>query len=205
VDYYTASSGHYSGAAVEHKKLVVSQFLQRLQPATAWDLGANTGEFSRLAADMGACTIAFDIDPAAVEINYLKVKENSEDNLLPLLMDFTNPSPSLGWHNRERQSLLERAPADVVMALALIHHLAISNNVPLALLANYLRDLGRWLIIEWVPKDDPQVQKLLASRLDIFSGYHIAGFEAAFGDYFKIHDKVLLKESPRVLYLMEKQ
>lgn len=203
-DYYVSSAGHYTPASIGHKKQVVGEFLQRIKPATAWDLGANTGEFSRLAAEMGACTLAFDIDPAAVEINYLKVKENGEGHLLPLVMDFTNPSPSLGWHNRERQSLLERAPADVVLALALIHHLAISNNVPLALLADYLNDLGTWLIIEWVPKDDPQAQKLLASRMDIFSEYHQEGFEAAFSGYFKIRDKIQLQDSPRVVYLMEK-
>jgi hypothetical protein len=202
-NYYTASSGHYSTQAFEHKKQLVSQLLVRLQPATAWDLGANTGEFSRLAATSGAFTLSFDIDPAAVEQNYLLVRQNQESRMLPLLMDFTNPSPSLGWHNRERYSLLERAPADVLLALALIHHLAISNNVPLPMLAGYLHDLGRWLIIEWVPKEDSQVQKLLASRQDIFPGYHQAGFEAAFAQYFTTHERLPIVESPRVLYLME--
>jgi hypothetical protein len=201
--YYAASSSHYSTQAFEYKKHLVSRLLGRLQPATAWDMGANTGEFSRLSAASGALTIAFDIDPAAVEQNYLLVRQNQETRLLPLIMDFTNPSPALGWHNRERHSLLERAPTDVVLALALIHHLAISNNVPLPMLAGYLRDLGRWLIIEWVPKEDSQVQKLLASRQDIFSDYHQAGFEAAFGKYFTIHEKMPIPESPRVLYLME--
>lgn len=204
-DYYVASSSHYSPVAFEHKKLVVSQFLERIQPSTAWDLGANTGEFSRLAAGKGALTIAFDIDPAAVEQNYLLGKQNKETQMLPLVMDFTSPSPALGWHNRERQSLFERAPADVLLAMALIHHLAISNNVPLPLLADYFYDLGRWLIIEWVPKDDSQVQKLLASRQDIFSGYNVEGFEAAFGGHFSIREEVPLQDSHRVLYLMERK
>lgn len=204
-DYYVASASHYSPASFQHKKQVVSQFLERIQPAIAWDLGANTGEFSRLAAEKGVYTIAFDIDPAAVEQNYLLVKQNNETHLLPLVMDFTNPSPSLGWHNRERHSLPERAPTDVLLALALIHHLAISNNVPLPLLAGYLNELGRWLIIEWVPKDDSQVQKLLASRQDIFSNYHQEAFEAGFNAYFTIHEKVALQDSPRILYLMERK
>ena len=202
-DYYQSSSGHYSPLAFEHKKRLVNQFLEHLQPGTAWDLGANTGEFSRLAAARGALTIAFDIDPAAVEQNYQLVKQNQESHMLPLVMDFTNPSPSLGWHNRERHSLLERAPADVLLALAVIHHLTISNNVPLPMLAGYLHDLGHWLIIEWVPKEDSQVQKLLTSRQDIFSGYHQEGFEAAFGEYFSIHEKMTIPDSPRLLYLME--
>jgi hypothetical protein len=138
-----------------------------------------------------------------VEQNYLQEKKNQDTLMIPLVMDFTNPSPSLGWHNQERHSLLERAPAEALLALALIHHLAISNNVPLLRLAEFLSDLGHWLIIEWVPKEDSQVQKLLASRQDIFSEYHQAGFEAAFGFYFKIHEKVALQDSPRILYLME--
>jgi len=204
-DYYTASSSHYSTSAFEHKKQLVSRFLERLQPTSTWDLGANTGEFSRLAANRGSYTIAFDIDPAAVEQNYLQVKQNKDTLMLPLVMDFTNPSPSVGWHNQERHSLLERAPADVLLALALIHHLAISNNVPLLRLAEFLSDLGYWLIIEWVPKEDSQVQKLLASRRDIFLEYHQAGFEAACEPYFTIHEKVPIQDSPRVLYLMEKK
>lgn len=204
-DYYTASSSHYSTCAFEHKKQLVSTFLERLQPTSTWDLGANTGEFSRLAANRGSYTIAFDIDPAAVEQNYLQIKQNKDTLMLPLVMDFTNPSPSLGWHNQERHSLLERAPADVLLALALIHHLAISNNVPLLRLAEFLSDLGHWLIIEWVPKEDSQVKKLLASRRDIFSEYHQAGFEATFESYFAIHEKVPIQDSPRVLYLMEKK
>jgi hypothetical protein len=202
-DYYAASSGHYSPAAFEHKKQLVSQFLEQIHPLQVWDLGANTGEFSRLASAKGAHTVAFDIDPAAVEQNYLHLKQTQESYLLPLVMDFTSPSPSLGWHNRERQSLVERAPADALLALALIHHLAISNNVPLPMLAAYMHDLGHWLVIEWVPKEDSQVQKLLASRQDIFSNYHQDGFEASFSEFFHIHQKTPISESPRILYLME--
>jgi hypothetical protein len=204
-DYYAASSGHYSSSAFEHKKQLVSKFLERIQPTFTWDLGANTGEFSLLAAGMGCDTVAFDIDPAAVEQSYLAGKKNKETRLLPLMMDFTNPSPALGWHSQERHSLLERAPADALLALALIHHLAISNNVPLPLLAEYFHDLGKWLIVEWVPKEDSQVQKLLASRQDIFTGYHQEGFETAFGAYFTIHEKAPIQDSPRILYLMEKK
>jgi ribosomal protein L11 methylase PrmA len=204
-DYYTASSSHYSSAAFEHKKQLVGRFLERIQPATTWDLGANTGEFSLLSANRGVFTVAFDIDPAAVEQNYLRCKADGQTHLLPLLMDFTNPSPALGWNNRERKSLLERAPADALLALAVIHHLAISNNVPLPMLAEYLSSLGKWLVIEWVPKEDSQVQILLASRKDIFTHYDQEGFERAFNACFTIHEKVPIQDSPRVLYLMERK
>ena len=202
-DYYTASASHYSAAAFEAKRQVVKEYLERIQPRQVWDLGANTGEFSRLAADQGMPTLAFDIDPAAVELNYQAVVSKKETHLLPLLMDFTNPSPGLGWHGREREALFERAPADALLALALIHHLAIANNVPLPRLAEFFRSLGRWLVIEFVPKQDSQVQILLASRQDIFPDYHEAGFEAAFGAVFTIHEKRPLPDTGRVLYLME--
>ena len=202
-DYYTASASHYSAAAFEAKRQVVKEYLERIQPRQVWDLGANTGEFSRLAADQGIPTLAFDIDPAAVELNYQAVVTKKEAHLLPLLMDFTNPSPGLGWHGREREALFGRAPADALLALALIHHLAIANNVPLHHLAEFFRSLGKWLVIEFVPKQDSQVQILLASRQDIFPDYHTGGFEAAFGQAFTIHEKRSLPDTGRVLYLME--
>ena len=136
-------------------------------------------------------------------MNYQAVVTKKETHLLPLLMDFTNPSPGLGWHNRERDSLVERAPADALLALALIHHLAIANNVPLPQLAEFFRALGHWLIIEFVPKDDSQVQILLASRQDIFPDYHVQGFESAFSAAFSIHEKIVLPDTGRLLYLME--
>ncbi len=204
-DYYTASASHYTSAALQHKRQVVGQFIEKIAPKLVWDLGANTGEFSRQASQRGIFTLAFDIDPAAVDINYQTIQQKKETHLLPLVMDLTNPSPALGWHHHERSSLLERGPADAVLALALIHHLAISNNVPLDALAAFFHQAGCWLIIEFVPKEDSQVQLLLASRLDIFAHYHQQGFEEAFGRYFKIHESVHLTDTGRILYLMERQ
>ena len=145
-----------------------------------WDLGGNTGIFSREAASSGAFTVSFDIDPAAVEQNYRTVKTKKEQNILPLVLDLTNPSPALGWDNNERDSFGARGPVDMALALAVIHHLAISNNVPLPQLANFFAARCKWLVIEFVPKSDSQVQKLLTSREDIFPNYTREGFEAAF-------------------------
>jgi hypothetical protein len=111
----------------------------------------------------------------------------------------------LGWSNQERQSLDQRGPADMLLALAIIHHLAISNNVPLPQLADYFAGLGNWLVIEFVPKSDSQVQRLLASRKDIFSDYNQATFEAVFSENFTIHESVAIRGSERRLYLMEKR
>jgi len=202
-DYYGATN--YTDAAFEHKKNLVGDWLSTIQPKIAWDLGANTGVFSRQAASRGTFTLAFDIDPAAVEQNYRQVKTEKLTNLLPLVLDLTNPSPAIGWHNRERESLVERGPADVVLALALIHHLAIANNVPLERLARFLSDLGEWLIVEWIPKSDSQVQKLLRSRLDIFPGYTQEVFEETFKPYFEIQKVSAIRDSDRSVYLMKRK
>ncbi len=200
-NYYDATN--YSDAAFEHKQQLAGEWSQRVKPALVWDLGANTGVFSRAAGESGAFVVSFDVDPAAVEQNYQMSKKANEQNVLPLLLDLTNPSPSIGWANSERDSFGARGPADMVLALALIHHLAISNNVPLLQLAGFFAETGKWLVVEFVPKSDSQVRRLLASRQDIFPNYTRAGFESAFGEKFKIHETVEIRESERVLYLME--
>ena len=116
-----------------------------------------------------------------------------------------NPSPGLGWENKERLSLLERGPVDVVVALALVHHLAISNNLPFEKIANFFSQLGNSLIIEFVPKEDSQVQKLLLNRDDIFDDYHQHAFEHEFEKFFVIKSKEIIPESGRILYLMTKR
>jgi len=200
-NYYDITN--YSDAAFEHKKQLVGEWTKRLQPALAWDLGANNGVFSRVVSSVGSYVVSFDIDPAAVEQNYRQVKNDKAENLLPLLLDLTNPTPAIGWANRERDSFGARGPADMVLALAVIHHLAISNNVPLPQLAEFFAETGKWLVIEFVPKPDSQVQKLLVSRKDIFPNYSRDGFESAFKAKFTIHETVEIHESERVLYLME--
>ena len=201
-NYYEITN--YSDSAFLHKKELLSAWIAESKPKQVWDLGANNGVFSRLASEQGVLTISFDIDPAAVEQNYRQVKKAKEESLLPLVLDLTNPSPALGWHNRERESFAERAPADMVFALALIHHLAISNNLPFQQLADFFSDTGNWLIIEFVPKSDSQVKKLLQSRLDIFDEYTLEDFERVFETRFTIREKVKINESERHLYLMEK-
>lgn len=201
--YYTATN--YSSAGFTHKHELVSAFLDEITPRTVWDFGANTGEFSRLASQRGSETIAFDFDPLVVEACYQRCKQDGETHLLPLVLDLTNPSPASGWAHTERASLLDRAPVDAVLALALVHHLAIGNNVPLGDIAKFLHRCGRHLIIEFVPREDSQVQRLLSTREDIFTHYHQAGFEQAFGEYFTLRHREPIRETERVLYLMERK
>jgi hypothetical protein len=201
-EYYRATN--YTDAAIAHKEELVGRFLEGARPQVVWDLGANTGRFGRLAADRGILTVASDIDPAAVEIGYLEACRRRDPHLLPLVIDLTNPSPAQGWAHDERMSLLGRGPADLVLALALVHHLAISNNVPLERLAAFLARAGRALIVEFVPKDDSQVQRLLATREDVFPDYRQDAFEAAFARHFTIQSAEPVRESRRTLYLMHR-
>jgi ribosomal protein L11 methylase PrmA len=202
-DYY--KDANYSNAAMNDKKRLVEKYLSESKPRTVWDLGANTGVFSRIATEKGADTIAFDVDSAAVEKNYEQMRDKKETKILPLCMDLTNPSPSIGWANEERLSFIERGPCDAALALALIHHLVISNNVPYSDIATFLSRLCRFLIIEFVPKSDSQVQRLLRTREDIFYHYSQDRFEAFFGDHFSILKRDKIVDTQRTLYLMERK
>ena len=145
--------------------------------------------------------VSFDVDPAVVEEAYRRGCFESRRDLLPLVLDLANPSPGLGWEGRERDPLEARGPADALLALALVHHLAIGRNVPLPRIAAWMARLGRSAIVEFVPKDDPQTRRLLRSRRDVFAGYTREGFEAAFGAAFSLEASEELPGSGRVLYL----
>lgn len=200
-DYY--SDTNYSDGAMSAKRRMVAELLGGPH-GVVWDFGANTGEFSRIAAKQAETVVAWDIDPAAVEKNYREMVSKGPQNVLPLLLDLANPSPSLGWANQERDSLLSRGPADAVLALALVHHLAIGNNVPLPDIAAFLARATEILVIEFVPKEDSQVQRLLANREDIFPDYHQAAFEEAFRQWFTIQMAEPIPGALRTLYRMKK-
>lgn len=202
-DYYNMDSYTDSGEA--HKLKVVEELIGRVGPRSAIDLGANTGRYSRLASRAGAVTVASDIDPAAVEKNYLAVKASEEKNLLPLVMDLANPSPSLGWAGEERMSLDGRGPLDLVLALALVHHLSITNNVPFPGVAEYLSSLGQTAIVEFVGPEDKQVGRISANRRDDLSWYNRENFEAGFETCWNIREKIEISDSVRVIYLLRKK
>lgn len=207
-DYYAATN--YSDTAAASKAALIQRGIQALSDGadapTVWDLGANTGRYSRVAAESGASVVAFDIDEAAVDKHWRAISAaDPRPDILPLVQDLTNPSPSLGWAHTERPSVTARGPADVIMALALIHHLAISNNTPLDRIAAWFASLGRGALVEMVPKDDSQVKRLLATREDIFPAYTPAGFEEAFSVYFDIVDRYPVVDSTRILYVLRRK
>lgn len=167
-------------------------------------MGANTGIFSRISSKIGIPTISFDIDPVAVEKNYQECIKNKEKNILPLILDLTNPSPNMGWENKERKSFLDRGPPEMVLSLALIHHLAISNNLPLEMISNFFKKICTFLVIEFIPKSDSQVQRLLSTREDIFEKYNQETFELEFKENFEILEKINVTDSERVIYMMKR-
>ena len=196
-DYKLACN--YTSEAEDSKTEIVSSYLRQVDSKVVADLGSNTGRYSRLASDLEARVISIDSDPACVELCY---KENTGD-ILSLVIDLTNPSPSIGWEGTERNSFLSRFNADTILALALIHHLAIGNNLPLSRISTFLANYCDYLVIEFVPKEDSQVQKMLSSRIDIFPTYTKKGFEEAFSTDFSILDSKRVEGTVRDLYLME--
>jgi len=199
-DYY--KNTNYSKRAFIDKKRLVKKFLTKTKAKTVLDLGANTGEFSVIGADLGAYTLSTDYDFVAVEKNYKKWK--GKEKLLPLIIDITNASAGIGWANEERKSFWERTKVETVLALALIHHLAISNNLPFEKIAKMMAEITDFLIIEFVPKSDSKVKILLSQREDIFDDYDKTEFEKVFSKYFKIEESGQIKGSKRKIYLMKR-
>ena len=197
----------YGEAAQAVKRELVRDWFRLIAPAPrrVIDLGANAGVFSRLVAENGATVMAVDGDAAAVERNYRRTVADSTKGLLPLLTDLTNLEGGAGWAGEERLPLFSRTRADLALCLALVHHLAIGNNVPLDRLAAWLSTVAPQLIIEFVPKSDPQVQRLLASRQDVFPSYTVEAFEAMCERHFVIRRRQPIAGSERTLYQMQRR
>jgi len=185
------------------KKVRVKKFAEQSNCNYFWDLGSNTGEFSRLVAEKKNYVVSLEYDVNALEKNYVQGKENKEENILPLYLDLTNPTPSIGWNNAERPGLFKRKHPECILALALTHHLIISNNIPEKKLAEFFSEHCKWLIVEFIPKDDLKVQQLLAFRKDIFDNYSQNYFESQFEKLFIIKERQTLDRSNRILYLMK--
>lgn len=201
-DYAQVNS--YSADETRKKAQFVAEFAAATRPAMLWDLGCNNGEYSKAALGAGAGTcIGFDFDHGALENAYLRAKAEKL-SFLPLHLDATNPSPSQGWAQHERKGLDERAPADAILALAFVHHLAIAKNVPLGYVVDWLTGLARTGVIEFVPKDDPMAQRLLRLREDIFADYCEPGFERALRARARIHKVAQVSASGRKLYWFER-
>jgi hypothetical protein len=197
-DYYRDSS--YSPAAMASKTDTLTQWLAREPQGVLWDIGANSGRWSSLAESLGWSCVAIDSDPGVVEMAYRSTEGKA---VHPLCIDLLNPSPGRGWDGRERSSLLERGPADMALALALIHHLVITGGIPLPMVMETLCRFGRRVVLEWVPKEDSQVQRMLSGRKDIFSDFNEAGLVAAIPLTHRVVERAEIEDSGRSLWLLE--
>jgi len=201
-DYY--SNTNYSVTASDNKLKIINHFISIAKTKLLFDIGGNNGYFLRHLDDKKIKKTLFDIDHNAISDSYCYSKETKEKNISSFILDLTAPSPAIGWLNNERQSFIDRASADTIMALALIHHLSISNNLPFSLVAKFFKRLSpKYLIIEFVPKSDSQVELLLKTRRDIFPYYDKDNFEKEFSQFFNILEKKAIEGSQRFLYLMK--
>lgn len=208
-DYYEEDKNNYKNESFKHKMELVDKFLKKTatgKNSLVWDIGANTGVFSKIAANLDATTISFDIDYGALERNYQElVKKEGNERILPLFLDLATPTSAVGWENEERQSVFERGNADTILALAVIHHLAITYKAPFSYQAQAFAKLGKNLIVEFVDKSDSQVQLLVTNRDDILESFTKENFEKAYSEFFKIKEEVKIRDSKRTLYLMERK
>jgi SAM-dependent methyltransferase len=201
-DYYTDTilQDNY----LKEKEEQVSRFINMIPFNSAIDLGSNTGQFALMLVKKGKNVIALDIDPLCVERLYLHTAEKNL-KITSLVADLVNPAPSIGWANKERTSLLQRLHADLIMALALVHHLCIGRNLPFDKLAETFSCMGQYLIIEFVPREDEKVKQLLSHREDIFHTYDQEHFRIAFEQYFDLMESIRIGNSGRFLFLMKKK
>lgn len=204
-DYYQDTN--YSDDAMSEKEKIVAKLAEKYLSGEKMvhDLGANTGRFSHIVSRFAQSVVAHDIDEMAVERHHRGLKTSNFTNVLPLILDLSNPTSDIGWDLKERSSFHERASGSAALALAIIHHLCISNNVPLSKLAEFFSGIFNKLIIEFVPKDDSQVKRLLATREDIFDEYDQTNFERIFSEYFDIQERCAVSGSSRVIFAMTKR
>lgn len=202
-DYYL-NTQNYKDNELLIKKQTICNWGEKINPNLSFDLGCNTGLYSDVLSLFSKQTVAIDIEHDCINEYYLKLKKEKQSTVLPLNIDLSMPSPAIGWANEERRSFTERFQSDYTVALALIHHLCLGNNIPLPKLANWFSECTSKLAIEFVPKTDPQAQRLLITKKDIFNDYTFDNFVMEFTKHFSLHEQQLLTESGRILCLFKK-
>ena len=203
-DWSLYSETHsYGDEDFERKKSFVEKHVSTRSPALLWDLGANTGTFSRIAARHSGLVVAVDGDHDAVDLLYRGAREGKERNIVPLVMDLANLSPGQGWAGRERAAFDRRRSPDVVLCLALLHHVRVSANVPLPLYVEWLRGLDAAVIVEFVGRDDEMFRKLVENKTEDYPDYTAERFRSEAAKHFTVADRLALKGGKRELLLLE--
>jgi hypothetical protein len=194
------SRAHYAEDALARKETFVRESIAGRKFELVWDLGCNDGRFSRIVGDTADMVVAMDSDTGSINRLYCDLRTEARDNILPLLVNVANPSPSQGWAFRERSSLIERGKPQLTLALALIHHLVISANVPLDALLEWLSQITDELVIEFISKADSMVQRLLLNKEDTYGDYNREAFERYLQQYFQVRSHAELPGGTRFLY-----
>jgi 2-polyprenyl-3-methyl-5-hydroxy-6-metoxy-1,4-benzoquinol methylase len=202
---YQQTASHYSSADTERKQQFVKTALERCRHGRVLDIGANTGTYSLMAAEAGAEVVALDSDVAAIEILWKKAAQLSQ-SVTALVANIARPTPAVGWRNREQLSLLDRLTGkfDLMLMLAVIHHLILREQLPLAHIADLCASLTRrWLVLEWVPPSDPMYQEWLRGRDDLYGSLSEDDLKQAFAPFFHVVDRTVLGNN-RILLLLER-
>ncbi len=208
-DYY--SKTNYDEAAFDAKKELIKAWIKPLKPQRLIDVGGNDGTFARTVIDSVPHIIVTDIDSNAVDQNYKLLQKNKETNMLPFVCDVLQPAPGIGFNNTERNSLMERLSAyqpDVTMALALIHHITLSGNVPFEKSAEFFASFSKTLIIEFPTREDSWVESLLLRKREFinhFDFYNETEFENGYLQYFTLEKKEVVNGTKRILYLLNRK
>ena len=194
----------YTSDDAERKARFVADAVAEARPRLVWDLGCNDGRHSRIAAQTAEHVVAMDADSLVVDRLYRALADEKESRILPLTVDVTDPSPALGWRGQERRPLLDRGRPDLTLALALIHHVSISGNVPVAEFLDWLHGVTRSLVIEFVSPEDPMAGRLLSrKRPGDHPDYRADWFEQCLAERFEIvrSEPLSRQGTARTLYL----
>ncbi len=199
LNYYNRTN--YSDTGLLQKSMIIEAFIKGLNIKSALDIGANDGKFSVLLSKNSIYTVSTDVDELAVEQNFINAVKGDNPNLLTLHLNFANPTPAIGWDNTERRSFFGRANFDIVLALAVIHHLVITYDLTFEMIAERFSKLGKYLIIEFPFPDDEKVEIISRNKQSQFSGYNIENFKRAFEKYFNEIDSRLVEANNRIIFL----
>lgn len=192
---------HYSDSDLERKTEFVRAVAGRRERGMVWDIGANDGRFSRLAAEHADHVVALDVDELVIDGLYKALRAEGNEKILPLVMNLADPSPGIGWRGRERAAFLDRGRPDLVLALAVIHHLAIGANVPIPEILELLAHLGCESVVEFPTRDDQMVRKLLRNKREgIHDQYDLDVFRAESEKRFEIRGEEALPSGTRVMF-----
>jgi hypothetical protein len=191
----------YDDEDARRKSEFVRDAVACVGPSLTWDLGANDGAHSRIAAEAGSYVLALDSDHATVEALYRSLRESGDRRILPMVADLADPSPGMGWRGAERRPLADRGRPDLVLCLALVHHLSIAANVPLAEVVSWLASLGAPVVVEFPAREDPMVARLLAAKREgLHPDYERERFERLLGERFEVLRREELGSGTRHLY-----